>query len=325
LAQAHALLGDAAVELGKYDEAFDHYQRQLDLRPDLSSYSRSAHLLWLTGNVRRAQWLMRKAIAAGGPQAENTAWCRAQLALMMFHNGALIPAEREAQLALEAAPDNLHVLAAFARIKTAKKDYDAAMKLYRRSIELLPTHESLAALGDLYALTGRTNQAEKQFQRLIELDSTGVTHTHDGNTHTHAHGKGNAPLAHFFADHDRELARALEEARLACEQFPNVFVLDTLAWCYYKNGLYKEAKETITKALKWKTPSADLHFHAGMIYAKLGNRSQAQMHLYQALNLNPHFHPLFAQIAADTFAALPGAEVSESASKKNAPAESGNR
>src|SRR6516225_10804752 len=57
---AYGLLGDAAVELGDYDAAFEHYQKMLDLRPDISSYSRGAHLLYLTGDLRKARWLMQK-------------------------------------------------------------------------------------------------------------------------------------------------------------------------------------------------------------------------------------------------------------------------
>src|SRR6185436_19053876 len=71
-AAAYGLLGDAALELGEYDLAAEHYQRMLDLRPDISAYSRSAHLLFVTGDVRRAAWLMGKAINAGAPYAENT-------------------------------------------------------------------------------------------------------------------------------------------------------------------------------------------------------------------------------------------------------------
>ena len=50
----HGLLGDAALEMGDYDLAFEHYQKMLDLRPDLSSYSRGAQILWVTGNQRKA-------------------------------------------------------------------------------------------------------------------------------------------------------------------------------------------------------------------------------------------------------------------------------
>ena len=42
--RAYGLLGDAAVEMGDYEAAFKHYQKMLDIRPDLSSYSRGAHL-----------------------------------------------------------------------------------------------------------------------------------------------------------------------------------------------------------------------------------------------------------------------------------------
>ena len=43
-------LGYAAVEMGDYEAAFTHYQRMLDIRPDLASYARGAHLLFLTGD-----------------------------------------------------------------------------------------------------------------------------------------------------------------------------------------------------------------------------------------------------------------------------------
>ena len=80
-AAAVGILGDAEVELGDYDQAFEHYQTMMDLRPDLSSWSRGAHLLWLTGDKTNAIWLMERAIKAGAPFAENTAWCRAKLAM----------------------------------------------------------------------------------------------------------------------------------------------------------------------------------------------------------------------------------------------------
>src|SRR5947208_15681481 len=84
---AYGLLGDAAVEMGRYDEAYRDYQKMLDLRPDLASYSRGAHLLYLTGSTTRALALMRKAIEAGSPYGENVAWCHAQLGLMYWGLG----------------------------------------------------------------------------------------------------------------------------------------------------------------------------------------------------------------------------------------------
>jgi len=298
LPDAYALLGDAAVELGDYDEAFEHYQKAMDLRPDLSSYSRSAHLLWLTGNADKAFWLMRKAIAAGGPHAENTAWCRAELALMSFQTGALLPAGYEAEQALKEAPGNPHVLAVMGRIKTAKKEYDKAIDLYKRSIAAAPNHDTLAALGDLYALTGRHDEAEKQFRQVVALHTSGDAHSHSG-AHSHPHSHGSAQLARFYADHDRNLKDALDEAEAAYKTFRNIFTMDTLAWCYYKNGRYEDAGKLIDKVLKFRTPDAAILFHAGTIYEKLGKRQTAQKYLYQALSQNPDFHPVYAAVAAD--------------------------
>lgn len=304
VAEARALLGDAAVEYGDYNQAFEHYQAALDVRPNLSSYSRSAHLLWLTGDARRAKALMHKAIAAGSPHAENTAWCRAELALMSFGTGALTIAEHQAELALREVPDNPHVLAVMGRIKTAKEDYDAAIDLYRRALDVAPNHDALVALADLYAFTGRREKARETYQRVVDLHQSSKMHFHPGVPHRHSVGHGIAQLARFYADRDRNLDEALELAKQAFQIYTNIFAADTLALCYYKKGAYEQARQVMTRALRWNTPEASLLFHAGMIDAKLGERDSARKYLYQALNLNPHFHPRDAALAAEALKSL---------------------
>jgi tetratricopeptide (TPR) repeat protein len=291
---AYGLLGDAAVEMGDYEAAFKHYQKMLDIRPDLSSYSRGAHLLFLTGDTRKAEWLMKKAIAAGAAHAENTAWCRAQLALMLWNTGALIPAEQAAEAGLAQAPTNYHLLAAMGRIKAARQDYDAAIEYYRQASATAPHHEVVVALGDLYTMIGRHDEARKQYA-LVE-----VIHTAN-----RAKGvKGSLELARFYADHDQNLAEAVTIAEEEYKAYPNVVAADTLAWCYYKRGRYQDAKRMIEKALEWRTPDAAFLFHAGMINEKLGDRAAAQRLLYQAVSLNPNFHPLFAKLATETLTKL---------------------
>ena len=294
---AHGLIGDAAVEFGDYNTAFEHYQEMLDCRPDLSSYSRAAHLMYLTGDLQKATWLMRKAINAGGPYAENTAWCRAQLAVMLLNTGAHAIAERELEQAIKTAPNNYYVLDATGKIKSAQKDYDTAIEYYKKAIEVTPNPKTIIALGDLYLLTSEKEKAEEQF-KLVE---THQAHSHDMGSHEH---HGNTFLARFYADHDRNLPEALKEAEAAYRNSKNVFVTDTLAWCYYKNGRYEEARKVIQKALRWQTPDANILFHAGMIYAKLSKHTVAQKYLYQALSLNPNFHPVYSSVAVETLKQL---------------------
>lgn len=293
---AYGLLGDAAVEMGNYDAAYEHYQKMLDIRPDLSSYSRGAHLLYLTGDTSKATWLMQKAIATGASHAENTAWCRAQLALMLWHTGALLPAEQVVELGLTRTPANYHLLSAMGRIKVARKDYGAAIEYYQKAIATVPHHEVVVALGDLYALTGEKAQADKQYA-LVEA-------IHEANRSNGV--KGSLDLARFYADHDRKLPEALTIAEREYKTGPNVFAADTLAWSYYKNGRYADAAKMIEKALGAKTQDATFLFHAGMIHEKLGNRVDAQRFLYQALSLNPNFHPIHSAVAAETLTRLGG-------------------
>jgi tetratricopeptide (TPR) repeat protein len=291
---AHGLLGDAALEMGDYELAFEHYQKMLDLRPNLSSYSRGAQILWVTGNQRRAVWMMEKAVNAGASYAENLAWARAQLALMLWSQGALLPAEQVLEMALKTTPGNHHVLAAMAKVKTARKDYAAAIDYYKRAIAVVPQFETVVALGDLYAFTGQKDEAEKQYA-LVETI----------NRLNRASGvRTDLQMAKFYADHDRNVVQAAQEAEAAARTRKTVYAFDTLAWSYYKGGRYEEARKAIRKALARRTPDAEILFHAGMIYARLGNRVTAQRFLYEALSMNPHFHPAHATTAAATLSQL---------------------
>ena len=284
-APARGIIGDAALELGDYDRAFDAYQKMMNLRPDLSSWSRGAWLLWLTGNPSKANWLMQKAIKAGAPYAENTAWCRAKLATMLFQDGALLPAEQTLAPALAAAPQNIHVLLAAGRIAVARRDFAAAGRFYQTVLDAAPNHEALAALGDLAAANGEKEKAEQYYRKVEALNAA---FTSAGHSHM--------LMAKFYADHDRNLVEALrlgEQRKLT----RNVLEADILAWVYFKSGDLPHAREAIKRALSHDTPDAEMHYHAGMIAAASGDRGAAQKELGKAFSLNPKFSLLQAPIA----------------------------
>jgi len=290
---AYGLLGDADAALGHYDAAYAHYQKMLDIRPDIASYSRGAHLLYLDGNSRKAMWLMIKAIKTGSPYAENTAWCRTQLALMLFNQGALLPAEQTLGDVLKSAPRDAQALAALGMFKAARGNYPAAIAFYKKSIAVAPDLTSLAALGDLYHLTGDKAGAERQYAQIEALHKQNA----DAGVDDHMQ------MAQFYADHDRNLPQALQLAEQN-KASQNVSDADTLAWCYYKNGREDEAKAAIQTALARHSPDAGILFHAGMIYAKAGDRVTAGKYLAHALSLNPDFSPLGAKTAAATLKQL---------------------
>ena len=283
-ADAYGLLGDAATEMGDYDSAFEHYQKMLDLKPDIASYSRAAHLLFITGGFKKATLLMSKAIGSGGAYPENRAWCIAQMALLDFAQGAYVPAEQMLTEGLKESPNNYHLLAAMGKVKAALKDFPAAIEYYKRAQAIVPQHEVVVALGDLYTLEGRTDDAHRQYA-LVDV----VRQLNKANGVI-----GDLQMAQFLADHDRDLAEALQIAETEYKTRPTVYGADTLAWCYYKNGRIPEARKYSAKALSQNIPEAMFFYHRGLILAKAGDVGEARKALYQALSQNPYFDPIGA-------------------------------
>ena len=285
-ADAHGLLGDAAVEQGDYDAAADHYQKMMDLRPDLSSWSRGGYLLWLTGDPSKAMLLMEQAIRAGAPFTENTAWCRAKLATMHLHAGDLSAAAGVLEPSLRAQSRNPHILLAAARLAVASRDFEVAEKYYQMLLEKGLNHDALVGLGDLKAANGDKAGAEILYQQVETLHASHLV----SGIHDHVQ------MAKFFADHDRVPVAAL---RLA-EQHKltrNVIEADVLAWVYLKNGDNTRAIEAIKRALAQNTPDAEIHYHAGMIAAAADDIEAATRHLQKAITMNPEFSLLQAPAA----------------------------
>jgi tetratricopeptide (TPR) repeat protein len=289
-ADAYGLLGDAATEMGDYDSAFEHYQKMIDLKPGIASYSRAAHLLFITGGFKKATLLMSKAIGAGGPYPENRAWCIAQMALLDFAQGAYVPAEQLLAEGLKETPTNYHLLAAMGRVKAGMKDFPAAIEYYKKAQDIVPQHEVVVALGDLYTIEGRAEEANRQYALVDVLrklnKANGVI--------------GDLQMAQFLADHDKDLEEALRLAENDYKTRPTVYGADTLAWCYYKNGRISEARKYSSKALSQDTPEAMFLYHRGLILAKAGDIGGARKTLYQALSQNPYFEPLGAVAAMKT-------------------------
>jgi tetratricopeptide (TPR) repeat protein len=285
---AYGLIGDADQEIGDYDAAYAHYQAMLNIRPDLASYSRGGHLLWLTGDLHNEGIrLMDKAIDAGGPFAESTGWCRAQLGLMLFSEGHQAAAEQTLRDALLTTPHNYRVLMALGRVEAGRGDYADAIDCYRKAIAVVPQLEAVAALGDLYEMIGRKSEAQGQYALAGQIDrlqkANGV--------------RGGWQMSLFQANHDRDLPQALQSAREEYQTRKNVYAADALAWCLYKNGRYAEAAALSRASLSRHTPEADFLFHAGMIAAKLKDRPAAQSFLGRAIRLNPNFSPTDAPVA----------------------------
>ncbi len=131
-ARGHGILSDALLELGRLEEAATAAQRMMDLKPDLPSYSRASHLLWLQGDSDGALEAARLAVDAGG-DPEARAWVRTQAALIRLHRGEHARADAELDLALADFPDHPAALAAKARVALSRGDRAASRRWQERA------------------------------------------------------------------------------------------------------------------------------------------------------------------------------------------------
>ncbi len=303
---AFATVGDAYADMGEYEKASIAYSRmqpvtadaaKTDAREAYAQATRTAYLSFVSGDTPGAIRGMRTAIGEGVQAqviGENLAWLYFELGEFSYQAGDIGQAADAYLTALNVYPGDYRALAGLGKVRAAQGKYTDAITLYQGAIAVVPMPLYVGELGDIYAKTGRTAEAEKQYKLVEYIGLLGhinqVLHNRD--------------LALFYADHDRNLAESLTLARKEFEVRSDIYTWDALAWALYKNGKYLEADEAMSHALRLGTRDPVLLFHAGMISAKVGRGAQAVSQLDAAMKINPHFNTLYAGVAAQQLSAL---------------------
>ncbi len=272
-------LGDASMELGKYEDASHAYERMMALRPDLSSYNRMAYYKFVTGNADEAIALMKSAIVGGSRAPENVAWCLTDLASMYFKTGKISDAQAAFEQALQVFPGYYPANAGLGKLLSAENKPAAAVAYYKKAEAAVPMPEFAAALADLYDRLGNREDRVKQTQLLDVIEKMAVA----GNEKT------NRNLALLYADQNRNLDRALELAQSEMRVRPDIYTCDAIGWVLYKLKRYDEAWGYSRKSMIFKTPEPSFYFHAGMICAALGRKEEAKAFYDRVEQLNGRF------------------------------------
>jgi len=244
----YGVLTDAYVELGRYTEAVDAAQRMIDLRPDLASYSRVSYLRELHGDLDGAIDAMRRAVDAGAPRTEGTAWSEVQLGNLYLAKDDLGSAERAYENALQRVDGYVFALAGQAKARAARGDLSGAAALNEEAARRLPVPDFVIALADLHDRLGDSARAAQDAELVSAMEQL-----------LKANGvRTDVDLALFDADHGLRLPEALAAARAEYAIRPSVTVAMTLAWTEYRNGELAAASVHAAEALRlgWRDPTA---------------------------------------------------------------------
>jgi tetratricopeptide (TPR) repeat protein len=278
-AAAYGILCDAEVELGNYPDAIAACDKMSSLRPDLRSYARISYLRELHGDIDGAIEAMKMAAEAGVGGQENREWVLYNLGKLFLNEGKVDTAAFIFNGILEERPNYPHALHGLALVNAQRGKVEAAIEFHQKAIAALNEPAFFESLGEVYQVVNKSDEAQRSYDRAEELYAAEKKNGEDNDME----------MARFLAEHDRRLPDALVLARSAVERRPSISSYETLALALHKNGMDKEAQETIRRAMKLGTHDASMYYLAGAIANTLGDRQDAQKFSKMALSINRNF------------------------------------
>jgi len=301
-AHPYQILGDALLELGDYaaaEAAYGQMQQRGGVQEitQVATHQRLGKMAILRGDLAAAQRSFTQALllalARPDPPRETVAWCRWQLGETAFMRGDYGAAEQHYRDALTTFPRYFRAVASLGRVRAARGDLADAIVQYEAAVKILPDPSFVAALGDLYLLSGREREAARQYdlvEAIARLSAAG------GALY-------NRQQALFYADHGREPEKAYAMAAREYEVRRDIYGADAVAWTALKAGRVDEARAMIKVALQLGTQDARLLYHAAMIANAASDPMAARDFLQRALALSPGFDPLQSSLAKNLAAA----------------------
>lgn len=276
----YGVIGDAAMELGRYDEAFAAFDRMAALKPTSAAYARIAYAREIQGDLAGAVKAMQTAIEATSPQdPEGMAWAWAQLGALHLQRGDVDAAATAFDRAAFAFPGHPYALAGQARVASVRGELDRALGGYRALLAASPTPEHAAHVGDLLHRRGEAAGALEAWAEAERLERDGWQDE----------APQPAALARLLAERNLQPAEALRLARDAARGRDDIVTNDALAWALYRNGAFDEAWTASERARRTGTRDRRILYHAAAIAAARGDRSQARTLAMRALDGLPTF------------------------------------
>lgn len=282
----NAVLGDALVELGRYQDAFAVFDQMIAQKPNLSSYARVSYGRELQGDVQGAVRAMELALRAAG-SAEDTAFVASQLGDLHWNAGRFAAARRSYEQALRHQPTLIASRAGLAKVAAATGNYDDAISRYEKIVDVTPLPEHVVSLHELYVKAGRSDKAEEMLEliavqrRLLAASGVNV----------------DVESAVIAADYNRGVENAVATLRGEWKQRKSIAVADAMAWALLALGQPAEALVFAKQAVRLGTRQSLLYFHKAMIERALGDRAAAVRDFQTALQINPEFSVRWAPVA----------------------------
>jgi Flp pilus assembly protein TadD len=203
---------------------------------------------------------------------------RLALAETLLAAGKSIPAAAQFQILIDQDRNGPRSSALYLQMGEAKLsggDIPGAAAAFQTARQLAPSQaRPVLDLALLYDRTGRSEQARKEYETVIQLQPENATALNN--------------LAYLEAEEGLDLNGALAHAMRARQKLPgDLDVQDTLALVYIRKNLTNEGIRMLRDLVSRKPDSAPFHLHLALALYQKGDRSWAKRELQTALRHQP--------------------------------------
>ena len=181
-----------------------------------------------------------------------------------------------AKKAIQLNSDDAQAVLLYAQSEVAGGQTQSAIEAWRRWINAHPRDAMAVALvATLEESQGNIGDAENLYRKALQIQEHQPLAANN--------------LAYLMLERGENVDVALTLAQIARQNLPDSpDTADTLAWAYYYKGVYGFARDLLEAALRNEPDNASFQYHLGMVYMRLNEPREADIHLHRAEELAPN-------------------------------------
>jgi len=271
----YSRLGGLRLDQKRNSEAEKLYEQALDRDPNFAEALQGLLSLYLVEKQpAKALARLNQQIA----RSPNNSTFYLMLARFLSGDGQVQQAEMAAQKAVDLAPNHQEALLLLGQLQAAGGSVDKALATYQRATQENPGDVRPPLLvAQLQESRGEWQKAQQTYQKALQAQPDNPVAANN--------------LAYLMLDHGLNTDVALSLAQTGRRGLPDSpSAADTLGWAYYHKGTYQSAVDLLQEAAKKSPKDANICYHLGLSYQKLGDRARAKTEFERALQITPNPH-----------------------------------
>lgn len=254
-----------ALQEGDAQEAIKGFERTIEIDPDLAEpYVNLAILYEQMGQTQKADAEINKAIERG-PESEIVL---SKAPILLYRRGRVDQAYALSKKGVELFPENLEIVALFARIASERKEYDLALnalEIHRSNAEIQSLYQGIAQRKNNPEIVA-ANEARAKAERITQ---NAVNEARNGNS---------ARAVQLF-----------EEAIATDPTFHSAYA--NRGSFYAQNGRYNLAEEDLLKADELAPQNGQIQAMLGKLYSDMNDQEKSCMYYRKAMAIGVQINP----------------------------------